>query len=371
MSANASAERGAPSAPAGDARRSALGARKPRLGFLGVGWIGRHRMEAIARSGVAEVAAVCDSSADAVAAARAAAPGVAAVASLDAMLDAGVDGVVLATPSALHAEQSIRALERGAAVFCQKPLARTARETAGVVAAARRADRLLAVDLSYRHTEGMRRVRELVRAGELGDVYAVDLVFHNAYGPDKPWFFDPALSGGGCVIDLGIHLVDLALWTLDFAAVTGASSRLFSKGRPLDSSGTAAGGAPAAVEDYAVARLDLATGAAVQLACSWNLPAGVDAVIGASFYGTRGGAALRNVNGSFYDFTAERFRGTQREALSVPPDDWGGRAAVDWATRLAAGQRFDAEVERLVDVAGALDMIYARERGASGVEPPA
>jgi predicted dehydrogenase len=114
------------------------------------------------------------------------------------------------------------------------------------------------------------------------------------------------------------------------------------------------------VEDYAVARLDLKGGAAVQLACSWNLPAGCDAVIGASFYGTRGGASLRNVNGSFYDFTAERYDGTRRETLSVPPDDWGGRAAVAWATRLAAGERFDPEVARLVQVAAALDAIYGR-----------
>src|SRR5947199_289519 len=83
---------------------------------------------------------------------------------------------------------SIRALKRGAAVFCQKPLGRTAAEARAVIDAARAADRLLCVDLSYRFTDGMRRIRELVRAGALGRVYAVDLVFHNAYGPDKAWF---------------------------------------------------------------------------------------------------------------------------------------------------------------------------------------
>jgi predicted dehydrogenase len=351
--------------PAREAERAAVRPSRPRLGFVGVGWIGRHRMEAIVASGAAEVVALCDQSPEAVAAALAAAPGAAALDSLDAVLDAGVDGVVLATPSALHAEQSVRALERGVAVFCQKPLARTAAETARVVNAARDADRLLGVDLSYRHTEGMRRIRDLVRGGELGDVYAVDLVFHNAYGPDKPWFFDPRLSGGGCVIDLGIHLVDLALWTLDFAPVDAASGRLYARGVPLPA--VAPGGEPAAVEDYAVARLDLATGATVQLACSWNLHAGVDAVIGAAFYGTRGGAALRNVGGSFYDFTAERFSGTRRETLSAPPDEWGGRAAVAWAAALAAGARFDPAAERLVDVAAALDGIYGRApaRGAA------
>jgi predicted dehydrogenase len=318
-------------------------------------------MEAIARSGVAEVAAVADASAEAVAAARGAVPEAAAADSLDALLDAGVDGVVLATPSALHAEQAVAALERGVAVFCQKPLARTAAETRRVVDAARAADRLLAVDLSYRFIGGVARLRELVRAGELGEVYAADLVFHNAYGPDKAWFRNSKLSGGGCVIDLGVHLVDLALWTLGFPRVEGVTSRLFAGGTPL------APGRTDVVEDYAVARLDLSTGLTAQLACSWNLAAGCDAAIGASFYGTRGGGALRNVGGSFYDFVVERFRGTERETLGAPPDDWGGRAAVDWARRLAGGERYDPGAERVVAVAEALDAIY----GAGGCPPTA
>jgi predicted dehydrogenase len=178
-------------------------------------------------------------------------------------------------------------------------------------------------------------------------------VFHNAYGPDKPWFYDPALSGGGCVMDLGVHLVDLALWALDFPAVADVSAKLHAGGAPL-------AGRTDRVEDYAVATVGLETGTAVQLACSWRLQAGCDAIISAAFYGTQGGAALRNVNGSFYDFTAERYRGTAREALSTPPDAWGGRAAADWAARLAAGERFDPVSERLVDVARVLDRIYGR-----------
>lgn len=300
-------------------------------------------MDAIGRSGVAEIAAVADPSPEA------GAP----FTSLDELLEQELDGVVIATPSALHAEQCIRALEHGLAVFCQKPLGRTAAETRRVIDAARAADRLLAVDLSYRFTAGMRQIQQLVAGGELGRIYAVDLLFHNAYGPDKPWFYDPVLSGGGCVMDLGVHLVDLALWTLGFPQLSGVSSRLFAGGEPLAARTDR-------VEDYALARLDLDSGTSVQLACSWRLPAGADAVIGAAFYGTEGGAALRNVGGSFYDFTAEHFRGTAREVLASPPDEWGGRAAVDWATRLAAGERFDPQAERLVDVAAALDRIYQR-----------
>jgi predicted dehydrogenase len=331
----------------------AASATRPRLGFLGVGWIGRNRMEAILRTGVIEVAAIADPSSEQAGEAARLTPEATLAATLDDLLDLGVDGVVIATPSAMHAEQSIRALERGAAVFCQKPLGRTAAEVQAVVDAARAADRLLSVDLSYRFTEGMRRIREVVRSGELGRIYAVDLVFHNAYGPDKPWFYDPALSGGGCVMDLGVHLVDLALWMLDYPAVSGISGRLLAGGEPL-------GQHSERVEDYATATIELETGTVVQLACSWRLQAGCDAMISAAFYGTGGGAALRNVDGSFYDFTAERYRGTARETLAVPPDEWGGRAAVDWAVRLAAGERFDPEAERLVDVARVLDRIYGR-----------
>jgi predicted dehydrogenase len=326
---------------------------RPRIGFLGVGWIGRHRMEAILRTGLVDGAAIADPSPEMAVEAARLAPGAQLVSTLDDLIDLGVDGVVIATPSAMHAEQSIRALERGAAVFCQKPLGRTAAEARAVVDAARRADRLLDVDLSYRFTEGMRRLREVVRSGELGRIYAVDLVFHNAYGPDKPWFYDPALSGGGCVMDLGVHLVDLALWTLDFPGVAEVTGKLFAGGETL-------GNRPDRVEDYAVATLALETGTAVRLACSWRLQAGCDAMISAAFYGTEGGAALRNVNGSFYDFVAERYRGTARGSLSNPPDEWGGRAAADWAARLAAGQRFDPAAERLVEVAGVLDRIYGR-----------
>jgi len=326
---------------------------RPRLGFLGVGWIGRHRMEAIARNGAAEVCAVVDASDEAARAALDAAPGARRLDSLDALLDAGLDGLVIATPSALHAEQAVAALERGLAVFCQKPLARTADEVARVVAAARRADRLLAVDLSYRFTRAMRAIRELIAAGELGEVYAVDLVFHNAYGPDKAWFRDPLLSGGGCVMDLGVHLVDLAMWTPGFPSVGDVSSRLFAQGRPLEP--------PIDVcEDFALARFALGERAEARLACSWNLPAGRDCVIEASFYGTEGGAALRNVDGSFYDFVGERYRGTARELIAEPPDDWGARAAVDWAERLGRGERYDDSVERMVDVARVLDGIYGR-----------
>lgn len=337
---------------------------RPRLGFLGVGWIGRHRLRAIAAAGVAEITAVCDPSGEATAAALADAPGALVAADLEALLALPLDGVVIATPSALHAAQAVAALERGVAVFCQKPLARTAADAAWVVAAARTADRLLHVDFSYRHSRAMEAIRDLIAAGALGRVFAADLTFHNAYGPDKAWFYDPALAGGGCVMDLGVHLVDLALWCLGMPHVMEIDRTLFAEG-------TAVRDPQRRVEDFALARLVLDTGAVVRLACSWRLHAGQDCVIEAAFYGTRGGATMRNVNGSFYDLRAERSLGTTRELLASPPDEWGGRAAVAWARALAAGAGFDPSAEDAVRVAEVLDRIYQREADGTAAVPEA
>jgi predicted dehydrogenase len=321
----------------------------PRVGFLGTGWIGRHRMKAMLDSGAVEAAAIFDPSPECLAEAQTIATDALGVGSFEAMLAMGLDGIVIATPSAQHAAQSIAALRSGAAVFCQKPLSRTAAEARKVVAAAKAADRLLGVDLSYRHTQAMQAIARLVQSGTLGRLFAIDLTFHNAYGPDKPWFYDRALSGGGCVIDLGVHLVDLALWALGFPDVSDVHAVLLGGGAPL---------APGGVEDYATAQFS-AGSVDVRLACSWRLNAGQDAVIEAAFYGTEGGAALRNVGGSFFDFTADHFRGTSSTRLVDPPDDWGGGAAIAWARTLAASPCFDRQAEELVRLAEVLDDIYA------------
>ncbi|MFO6446104.1 Gfo/Idh/MocA family protein [Erythrobacter sp. NE805] len=323
----------------------------PKVGFLGTGWIGRHRMGAMRETGAIAVAAIVDPSEECAREAQAIAPEAAILPSFEALLDAGLDGVVIATPSASHAEQSIAALERGLAVFCQKPLGRSGEEVARVIAAAEAADRLLGVDFCYRHTAAAQALFELVQSGALGDIFAADLTFHNAYGPDKPWFYDKAQAGGGCLIDLGVHLADLVLWLTGFPEVSDVAARIFAGGRPL---------APDAgeVEDYAAAQFGLATGAAVRLACSWRLNAGQDAVIAASLYGTRGGASLRNVAGSFYDLELLHLTGTATKRLVAPPDDWGGRAAAAWAHRLAEDRGFAPEAREIGAASDLLERIY-------------
>jgi predicted dehydrogenase len=327
---------------------------RPRLGFVGLGWIGMQRMEAIASAGAGVVAAFADPQAALAARAREVAPHAPFLGSIDELLDQPLDGVVIATPSALHAEHAIAALERGLSVFCQKPLGRSAHEVQRVVDAAHKADRLLAVDLSYRFTLGMNLIAESIAAGEIGEVYAAELAFHNAYGPDKPWFYDRRLSGGGAVIDLGIHLVDLVSWALGQPEVTSVRSRLYGNGHRLR-------GGDAAVEDYALAELDLSSGAVARIACSWKVHAGRDCTIEATFFGTRGGLRFHNIGGSFYDFGAEHMTGTSRRTLCTPPDAWGGRAALHWAEQLARSPRFDPAALRLIDLARVIDRIYAQE----------
>lgn len=325
---------------------------RPRVGFLGTGWIGRNRMEAMVATGTIEAAAVCEPDDECAAAALEIAPGARRLATFADMLADDLDGIVIATPSAFHAEQTVAALDSGAAVFCQKPLGRNAAETRTATDAAKRADRLLAVDLSYRRTAAVEAIAPLIRSGSLGRVFAVDLTFHNAYGPGKPWFFDRTRSGGGCVVDLGVHLVDLVLWLLDFPETEDVQARLFAKGRPLARNAQA-------VEDYASARLDLAGGISVNLACSWNLNAGTEAVIGATFHGTEASAGFRNIGGSFYDFEAYLNRGTAREVIAAPPDAWGGRVAADWAERLGRDRSYDSAVENVAAVGEVLDRIYS------------
>lgn len=310
-------------------------------------------MEAMLRQGEVEAAAICDRRLESVGEALKLAPDAVIVPDLSEMLQLRLDAVVIATPSSLHASEAIDALEAGAAVFCQTPLARTAAEAKAVVDAARAADRLLGVDLSYRFTEGMQRIREYVAGGEIGRLYTADLAFHASHAPDRPWAHDPRKSGGGAMMDVGLHLIDLALWMFGFPAVERVDSSLFTQGEMLEPRADVA-------EDHGLATLRLAEGGTVRIAASWNLPPGRDAVIEAQFRGTGGGAAFTNVNGSLRDFRAELYKGTSTDVLSKPGDSWEGRAAARWAARLAAGEGFDADADRLIALSEVLDRIYGR-----------
>jgi predicted dehydrogenase len=238
-------------------------------------------------------------------------------------------------------------------VFCQKPLGRTARECRDLIRLARQADVALGVDMSYRYAAAVVAALDALKAGKIGRPHAAELVFHNAYGPDKAWVRDVELAGGGALIDLGCHLIDLGGLFLGDLAAAEVHADLFAGGEPL-------GPDPTRVEDLALAQVTLADGRVVRIACSWWLPAGTDAVLEASFFGDGRALTVRNVGGSFYDFEALFVEGRRSERIAEPPDEWGGRALVTWARRLARDSSFDPDVERLVSVAAMIDRIYGR-----------
>jgi predicted dehydrogenase len=324
---------------------------RPRLGFIGLGWIGRKRLDALGAASI-EVAALAESDPTRLSSAAEAYPDAIAAQNVEAILDADLDGVVIATPNGLHAQQAIACLERGMPVFCQKPLATSLADVERVVAAARIADRLLGIDFCYRHVSGMHELRRRLRAGAIGDVLAVDLTFHNAYGPDKSWCQDRRLAGGGCLMDLGVHLLDLSLWLQGMPPTERVRSRLFAQGVPVQ--------AGDAVEDLAFAEFIQANGAIVRLACSWHAHIGQGAIIQISIAGTRAGAHWTNIDGSFYDFQLDLIHGTNRERLSGrdESDEWGPRALQVWIEQLLISNRFDPEADDIVRSAALIEEVY-------------
>ncbi|HBG27067.1 MAG: oxidoreductase [Planctomycetes bacterium GWF2_41_51] len=326
---------------------------KPRVGFLGMGWIGTSRMEAIIKRNLVDVITIADPNITVYEKIKNLVPKAFFVQDMEQMMEQKLDAIVIATPSALHCKQSVKALESGAAVFCQKPLGRNLRETTKVVNTAKEMNRLLGIDFSYRYVRSLQAVYDCISQGQIGDVYAVNLVFHNAYGPDKDWFYDVKQSGGGCVIDLGIHLIDLCLWILDFPEILQCSSKLYSKAKPFNH-------AENKVEDYASAQLISDNGTVINLACSWNLSAGCDAIIKAEFFGKDGAAVWGNVNGSFFNFKSKKMKGTASQILFDSPDDWFGKAAAKWSEKLVKSCEYDSDVESVNAVAKVIDMIYQR-----------
>jgi predicted dehydrogenase len=128
--------------------------------------------------------------------------------------DAEVDAVVIATPNALHAPQAIAFLEAGKHVLVEKPMAPTVAEADAMVAAARGSGAFLMVAHCWRFHPDVQALRARVEAGDLGQIvktrgYGV----HARWGPSG-WFTDPALAGGGALLDMGVHAIDTARYLL-------------------------------------------------------------------------------------------------------------------------------------------------------------
>jgi predicted dehydrogenase len=199
----------------------------------------------------------------------------------------------------------------------------------------------------------MPELRTRLQAGEIGDIVAVELAFHDAYGPDADWYYDMDRAGGGCLLDLGCHLLDLSHWLLGARVPTRVQSMCSRNGRRLSKPVNEP-------EDFAVANIEYDGGTHVHLSCSWRASVGCGAIISARLFGTRGGAEVRNVDGSFDDFEVALHRGTEREVLGAPSDSWSDRALLVWAQALRGHHAVVADTGHLAATANLIDRIYGR-----------
>lgn len=206
------------------------------VGIVGCGLIGKKRAEALAGATLVACADPELSRAQALAArGRAVNPkGSADVRASadwrDATVRDDIDVVVIATPHDSLAEITLAAVRAGKHVLVEKPAARSAAELEPVVAEAEKRGAIVHVGFNHRYHRAFRKARELVDAGALGPLMFVRARYgHGArIGYEKEWRMNAAVSGGGELIDQGMHLIDLSRWFLgDFTRVDGTASTLY------------------------------------------------------------------------------------------------------------------------------------------------
>lgn len=318
------------------------------IGFLGLGHIGLSRLESAASLLNTRFLAT-DIHQGQLERAQELLPTVIGFDEITEMLELGKpEAVVVSTPNFLHAPQCISILDAGIPVFCQKPLGRNLDETRAIISKAREMDLLLGVDFTYRHS-CFRYLKPLLDKGDIGEILAVEMVFHNAYGPEKEWFYNKNFSGGGCLLDLGIHLLDMLLWLTDCPPLRVERAKLYSNGRRTEKN---------QVEDFAWVNLSLQENIPVSLSCSWKSSPGAGADIRFYVMGSREALLFRNVNGSFYEFETLRFTGDRRETIAVNRGSWGGEAIGTWLDRLSISKKFDNEIVSNEKIARIIDDIY-------------
>jgi len=184
--------------------------------------------------------------------------------------DPAVDLVSVTTPNDLHKPMALAAIAAGKAVWCEKPLAPTARDALEMVEAAARAGVPTAVGFNYLKNPLVRFARDLIAAGEIGEVWNFRGIHAEDYmaDPELPWSWrlDP-VAGGGVVADLGSHIVSMARFLVgEIAEVTGDLTTVVpSRPKAPDSSERVA----VVVDDVARALLRFACGATGSIEASW------------------------------------------------------------------------------------------------------
>ncbi len=186
-----------------------------RIGVIGAGKIGRLRIRAARADPGCDLAAVLDVNAS-LAEAAVAGSQARAFTDLAAFLDAGLDAVIVSTPPHLHQEACTAAFARGAHVLCEKPLSNSVAGAQAIVDAAVAAGRVLAVGFNLRYYPFVTFMRAAIDRGEIGTIDHVRVFGgHNGlHNFSADWQYRMPWSGGGAMMDIGIHMTDLARYFL-------------------------------------------------------------------------------------------------------------------------------------------------------------
>jgi len=261
---------------------------KVNVAVIGLGWPGQRHLDGYATIPFVHVGAICDMS-DVLLESTRAQRGIArAVREYEAVLAMPeIDAVSVCLPNWLHVPASIAAIAAGKHVLCEKPLANTLAEGERLAAAVHANDRIFMLALNNRFRAEMQALKHIVDAGEMGQIYfgKTGWVRRRVAGITRGWFMQKDRSGGGPMIDLGVHMLDLTLWLMGNPKATRVSGAvydlLFREMR--DTLG------PIDVEDFAAAMIHLDNGATITLETSWVSYIEKELIF-SELLGTKGGA---------------------------------------------------------------------------------
>ncbi|GAA2091629.1 Gfo/Idh/MocA family oxidoreductase [Microlunatus panaciterrae] len=272
---------------------------KLRVGVIGTGSIAGCHLDAYLDNPDVDLVAVCDMNleraknvADRYHAQR-------AYGEVDEMLaDPEIDAVSICTWNNTHAEFAIKAIEAGKHVLVEKPLSRTYAEAQAVEKAVAGSDRVLQVGFVRRHSPNCQVLKSFIDEGELGEIYYAKASCIRRMGNPGGWFADKEISGGGPLIDIGVHVIDLCWYLMGSPKAVSVSANAYNKLGNRSHIKTmpryrAADYDPEknSVEDMVNALVRFENGASLLLETSYSLHAPKDN-LSVSVYGDKGGADL-------------------------------------------------------------------------------
>ncbi|NLB56780.1 MAG: Gfo/Idh/MocA family oxidoreductase, partial [Lentisphaerae bacterium] len=201
-----------------------------------------------------------------------------------------IDAVSVCTPNALHAPVAIAAFEAGKHVICEKPLSVSAAEGAMMVEAGKKSGKLFMMGFNNRFRGDTQLLKKFVEKGDLGEIYYAKTGWLRRKGIPGlgGWFTTKSMAGGGPLIDLGVHVLDLTLWLMGNPIPTSVMGTAYAKFGPnyvKDGNGTYD------VEDLATALIKLDNGATIFLEASWESYVSREEVY-TKLMGSEGGAEL-------------------------------------------------------------------------------